>query len=240
MAIGQIYSINSEVARYFDSRVNFTKAKIRRIITPADVDAIVQNYLSCHLVGNLFRFHKYYLRTINNRLYFLCKDNFFLEFKGQYALQGMTADLCKGLEEKKRIILESIDQGALVRIYSDYFENVQVIYKGIPVFKTFSSFFTKLVHTFAPADYCALDNPIKKLFDLESESFFFAFLIISRAYKEWAAENNVLIQELRQKISGYDRKNILHFNELTDIKLLDMVFWTRANNRPGANFKRIP
>lgn len=56
-------------------------------------------------------------------------------------------------------------------------KKVEIQQKNGIVKKRLGSFFVKSVHTFQPNKYCALDNPIKKYFGLENESFFVAFII---------------------------------------------------------------
>ncbi len=97
--------------------------------------------------------------------------------------------------------------------------------------KTLVHFFAKLVHTFRPDEYCALDNPIKNYFGLKKESFFISFFIISVEYKHWATDNKKLLKVIREKFKQADKKGILQHDKLTDLKLLDLIFWSKANRQ---------
>ena len=94
--------------------------------------------------------------------------------------------------------------------------------------KNLGSFFAKLVHTFCPDKFCALDNPIKKHFGLGKESFFMAFIVVSQAYQEWAKDNPILMRQIRDELE----KNPVaksYSAKMTNLKLLDLIFWYRAN-----------
>ena len=92
------------------------------------------------------------------------------------------------------------------------------------VSKNLGSFFTKLVHTFVPDRFCALDNPIRKYFGLGSESFYIAFIVISTAYREWASENSDLMQQIRTELE-HNEIGQPFSDKMTDLKLLDLIFW---------------
>ena len=94
--------------------------------------------------------------------------------------------------------------------------------------KSLGSFFAKLVHTFKPNEYCALDNPIKISFGLQNEGFILSFFIISAAYREWSLHNQNLIMLLKFKLES-ENHSFLKSDRITDLKLLDMLFWSNEN-----------
>lgn len=87
----------------------------------------------------------------------------------------------------------------------------------------------KLVHTFRPKEFCALDNPIKIFFGLNRESFLIAFFIISEAYKNWATENIQTLDTIRCNCKEADKEQLFNHKMITDMKLLDLIFWSQAN-----------
>ncbi len=94
--------------------------------------------------------------------------------------------------------------------------------------KTLASFLAKFAHTFSPDRYCALDNPIKNYLGLRREGFYVAFIIISQAYKEWVAENPYLMQQIRMEFENSKIEKSFG-DKITDLKLLDLIFWYQAN-----------
>ena len=146
----------------------------------------------------------------------------------QYALQGIDRAYLDRLETDKEIILHLIDNDNLADMYFRYFAGAQLQHKKGAVTRNLVSFFSKLVHTFAPEKYCALDNPIKQYLKLGNESFYIAFFVVSHAYREWASENPELIQQIRRQLEQH--KTGCEFSaKMTNLKLLDLIFWYQAN-----------
>lgn len=210
---------------------NLRKSVIDRIsdaINEESIDQIVNLVKS--RIDDKTKFHSYYLEIVDKEEYFLDAGNFFRTFKNEYSLQGIDNNFLDNLEKHKEDILKYIHDDKLVQLYFDFFKKAELKQKGGTVSKELGSFFSKLVHTFRPKDYCALDNPIKnEYFKLQNESFFISFLVISAAYKQWANDNRGIIQEIRNKIKQADKKDIIKPERLTDLKLLDLIFWSKAN-----------
>lgn len=173
-------------------------------------------------------FHLYYFETLNGANFL--KKHFFKEFKQQYSLQGISNSYLDDLESKKNEIEILMKNDSIIKIYFDYFRKAKIKHKEIEIEKDLGSFFTKLVHTFKPHEYCALDNPIKKHLGLEKESFVNAFFIISEAYTEWSDSNQKTIKKLKEKLKLSDIENCIKHESITNHKLLDMIFWSIANN----------
>ena len=146
-----------------------------------------------------------------------------------YALQGIDNKYLDRLEANKRDILKQIRADNLTQLYFEVFNKAIIKHGESFVEKDLGSFFAKLVHTFRPKDYCALDNPIKNYFGLKKESFFISFLIISSEYKHWAIDNKIFMQTIKDKFRRADLNQIINHNQLTDLKLLDLIFWSKAN-----------
>ena len=126
----------------------------------------------------------------------------------------------------------------MAELYFGYFEKAHIRHYDKIVLKNLGSFFAKFVHTFKPEDFCALDNPIKDYFGLGKESFIIAFFMVSRAYKEWAMENKILIDQIRQMLNQLENNESIPNDQVTDLKLLDLIFWFKAN-RNARDFREI-
>jgi hypothetical protein len=206
------------------------KDRISACISDETISKIVSTDLGFHIRDKASAgFQDYYFRTVSDKRYFLSSDNFFRAFKKQYALQGIDNSRLDGLEKKKQRIIELIDNNQLADLYFEYFAKAPIRYKNKIVRRDLGSFFTKLVHTFKPGDFCPLDNPIRNYFGLNKESFYIAFLATSRAYKEWAGENARLLHRIRRELKQVDKTAKLS-DRMTDLKLLDLIFWYEANH----------
>ena len=145
-----------------------------------------------------------------------------------YSLQGIDNAYLFRLEREKKNLLDKLDKNDLVSIYLDYFAHASIKHGTKFVKKNLASFFAKFIHTFRPNEYCALDNPIKNYFGLSNESFYLSFLIISTAYKSWINDNTHMIAQVREQLK-LNRVANNYSNQMTDLKLLDLIFWLKAN-----------
>ena len=168
-------------------------------------------------------FQGYYVQVTNNRHYFLQQDDFFRKFKAQYHLQGIDRGYLDFLEDNKIELLDFITQDQIVPLYIKYFANATILHRGEAVQKNLGSFCAKFVHTFNPTKYCALDNPIRELLGFTHESFFQSFLAISAAYRTWISEHPDAMKAVRAEVPA------CYSSQMTDMKLLDLVLWQRAN-----------
>lgn len=174
-------------------------------------------------------FQRYYFQTIKNEELFLSSANFFRQFKTQYSLQGIDNLYLDKLEKDKAEILHLIRENKLSQLYFDFFYKAKLKHGNGVKEKDLGSFFAKLVHTFDPDNYCALDNPIKDYFGLSKESFFVSFQIVSKSYAEWGKHHQPIVSFLKMRLQEIDMKKIIHQEKLTDLKLLDLIFWSKAN-----------
>lgn len=176
-------------------------------------------------------FQDYYFLTLDNEKLYYSSADFFRQFKKRYSLQGIDNNYLDKLEGLKKEILKNIRADKLAQLYFDTFSKAVIKHGNDFKEKDLGSFFAKLVHTFRPDEYCALDNPIKNYFGLKKESFFISFFIISVEYKHWATNNKKLINIIREKFKQADKKGVLQHDKLTDLKLLDLIFWSKANRQ---------
>ena len=176
--------------------------------------------------GRSLEFQKYYVQITGNRQRFLGGTPFFRTFKTRYALQGIDARCLARLEASKHELLNCITSDQLVPMYQRYFADTEIRHGNQVVRKNLGSFFAKFVHTFNPEQYCALDNPIRELLGLKRESFFQSFLAISEAYRKWIAQHPDSMSQVRSAVPASAR---CYSEQMTDLKLLDLIFWHSAN-----------
>ncbi|TDO72998.1 hypothetical protein EV143_107305 [Flavobacterium chryseum] len=222
--------------------ISFLKQKVLKRISIEINENSINNIIKTDLYESHIKdkisssFQEYYFETLNKE-YFLSSKNFFKQFKSRYSLQGIDNEYLDKLENNKTEILQLIRQNSLTKLYINYFNKALIKHGDLKKEKDLGSFFAKLVHHFLPNEYCALDNPIKDYFGLSKESFFIAFFIISEEYKKWAIENKQLLNTIRENFRQLDQNKILDFNLLTDHKLLDLIFWSKANRNKKVNTK---
>ncbi len=174
-------------------------------------------------------FQHYYFSTLDNEELYFNSTDFFRQFKKQYSLQGIDNNYLNKLEKQKKEILIKIREDSLVQLYFDTFNKVVIKHGKNFREKDLGSFFAKLVHTFRPNEYCALDNPIKEYFGLRKESFMISLFIVSEEYIHWATDNKKLLATVRQQLKQADSNGIFQHDKITDLKLLDLIFWSKAN-----------
>lgn len=172
-------------------------------------------------------FQKYYFEVWCLPKEQFLQNPFFKIFKQQYSLQGIDNEYLEYLESEKPKIYKLIEQDEIMMLYFNFFHNAKIKHSDTIIEKDLGSFFSKLLHTFRPHQYCALDSPIKNHFGLQKESFVFAFLIISSAYQKWSKNNQKLIDLMREKLKSEKHSEIK--DEISDLKLLDLLFWSKAN-----------
>jgi hypothetical protein len=207
--------------------------RISADINEKTVDEIVKiDLVKSHLDDKVsVGFQDYYFLTLDNEKLYFSSTDFFRQFKKRYSLQGIDNNYLDKLEGLKKEILKNIRADKLAQLYFDTFNKAVIKHGKDFKEKDLGSFFAKLVHTFRPDEYCALDNPIKNYFGLKKESFFISFFIISVEYKHWATDNKKLLKVIREKFKQADKKGILQHDKLTDLKLLDLIFWSKANRQ---------
>lgn len=223
--------MREQISPYLISLSHRVKTNIAEVLSAeAEVDAAKAAFAFHFNDPASLKFQKYYIATVDNPESYLASPDFFKTFKKQYALQGIDNAYLTALEGKKRMLLRLVEAHALSRLYLEHFASAAIYQKGALVKKNLGSFFAKFVHTFKSGDYCALDNPIKNYFGLSRESFFVSLLVISHAYKKWASENPDALRLIRAELLTH-RSAKPFAAKMTALKLLDLIFWFKANNR---------
>lgn len=225
--------MNDNEQKYISTLKQSVYDRISTDINEKTVDEIVKvDLIKSHLDDKVSAgFQDYYFLTLDNEKLYNSSTDFFRQFKKRYSLQGIDNNYLDKLEGLKKEILKNIRTNNLAQLYFDTFNKAIIKHGKDFKEKDLGSFFAKLVHTFRPDEYCALDNPIKNYFGLKKESFFISFFIISVEYKHWATDNKKLLKVIREKFKQADKKGILQHDKLTDLKLLDLIFWSKANRQ---------
>ena len=225
--------MNNNEQKYISTLKQTVYDRISADINEKTIDEIVKTDLvKSHLDDKSSAdFQNYYFLTLDNEKFYYNSTDFFRQFKKRYSLQGIDNNYLDKLEGLKKEILKNIRANKLAQLYFDTFNKAIIKHGKNFKEKDLGSFFAKLVHTFRPDDYCALDNPIKNYFGLKKESFFISFFIISVEYKHWATDNKKYLNIIREKFKQADKKGILQHDKLTDLKLLDLIFWSKANRQ---------
>lgn len=92
------------------------------------------------------------------------------------------------------------------------------------------SFCCKLFHTFLPNEFIPLDNPIKDHFELGKFDFLLCEEIVRKGYLMFISKNQEKIKLIRDILSKEEFK-FFRVKELSDIRLLDMMYWYILNRR---------
>lgn len=223
--------MNDNEKKYISTLKQTVYNQISADFNDKTIDDVVENDLvKSHLDDKISAgFQNYYFLTLDNEKLYYSSTDFFRQFKKRYSLQGIDNNYLDKLEGLKNEILKNIRADRLAQLYFDIFNKAVIKHGKDFKEKDLGSFFAKLVHTFRPDEYCALDNPIKNYFGLKKESFFISFFIISDEYKHWATENKKILKLIRQKFQQVDNKKVLQHDKLTDLKLLDLIYWSKAN-----------
>lgn len=214
------------INEYIDLLTTRAVAMIANAISHRTFDSIIKNDLRYHFEDPGSRsFQDYYFKIIGDTNNFLNDPQFFRHFKGRYAIQGADVNYLDKLEANKKLILHYIESDYLAKLYFEFFSKVECQFGPGSINKEFGSFFTKVVHTFKPNSYCALDMQIKNYFGLEKDSYLISLIVISKAYRNWSSNNLKLVSSLKDSIKEYDTYNVIKQEKLSDLKLLDLIFW---------------
>jgi hypothetical protein len=231
----RVRKINTASLAHRDRLANQVKKAISLAITEESIDEVLSDDIRYYIAyPSEVAFQKWYFETVSNPKRFLEKRQFFSEFKSKYTLQGIDGEYLDRLWQARARILELIKKDDLDMLFHDYFFQARTLPNW---YTTQNVFFTKLVHTFRPADYCVLDSKVSGYFDLEKEDFLVAFYAVSKAYREWANENRTLIERLRQVLKRIDKDGIFK-DSMTDLKLLDLVFLREGRKKEQERRKR--
>ena len=224
--------MNNNEQNYLNKIKENIVKKFSEDINEGSIDKIIDKILKiCEDEKKFINFQKYYFKILENEKYLFNEPAFFREFKVKYSIQVIDKEYLDELENHKSEIYNRIINNQLSELYFERFYKAKIKTKIGDKFKNLGSFFSKLVHTYSPNEYCALDNPIKNYFGLKNESFYISFIVISSAYKHWVLENENLIKTIRHKFEQKDLNGYFQHDKISDMKLLDLIFWCKANNK---------
>jgi hypothetical protein len=221
---GKIINKNLELYKEF---------KIQRGLEILEKNIVISEIKSAakfHLENSLStKFQDYYREILKNEKLLLNSEKYFSIFKSRYSLQGIDSAYLNYLEKSKSNILKLIKDEEFISLYETYFFQQKIRRKDKFVKKDLNSFFTKFLHTFYPDVFPALDNPIRNLLDFDKESFIFSFFCISEIYNRFIFQNPEITQNIRAIFKNENAKLKQEAHSYSDIKLLDLILWKKAN-----------
>jgi len=193
----------------------------------------VERIIEKHYVGRLKnsqgfrRFQEFYFKATGNPEYFN-SDNFIIDIKKYYSIQGITAGDLNRLKKYQSEIVDLILQDNIIEAYFKFFYSLNG--------KNYGSFFTKIAHTVAPDKYCPVDIPIREYFNLKNENYIFSMLALSNAFTKWSDKNQIKIRDLK---SSFINETIEYFpnisanliaDKMNAMKILNIIFWSLSIN----------
>jgi len=91
-------------------------------------------------------------------------------------------------------------------------------------------FCCKLFHVILPGEFPPIDNNIIKYFKLNNESKIVSYQIIKHGYELYLKSNQNKMIEIK-KILSKNKYSYLRINELSDYRIIDMIYWFVLNRR---------
>lgn len=175
-------------------------------------------------------FLRYYFRVTGNQDRFLNSPTFFSSFISKYSIQGVTDEYLQFLEQEKSVILDLSNENHIDQIFEDYFEsNANCIIKDVPY--THGVFYTKLIHTLKPEEFCALDSKIAENLKVNTMDWAVGLNDASCAYKLFSERHTEFISKTRDALKRRIEYHHASFkiDRFTNLKLLDMIMWYKSN-----------
>jgi len=210
------------VDRHIEFLINDCHIRIDKYLKNTSTATLITKHVEMHYQdpdSNFLSFQKFYFETVNNEKRYYDAD-FFNKFRTSYSLRGIDNITLNKYGKKKEDLLQLIREDRLSDLYSIFTEG-----------KHYGSFFTKMVHTFNPDKYTPVDNPMREYFKLTHESYFISMVVISAAFLKWIYENRDKMDELKKGTIEANRKYIqMETDNISGIKVLDMIFWSEADN----------
>ena len=146
-------------------------------------------------------------------------------FKALWAIQGMTKEVYTYFDTNFDKIKEEI---ICTKNIETFFE------KHCCKEREEAIFCCKLFHVILPNEFPPIDNPIIKHFKIDKEHKITAYKIIKNGYELFIKEKTNKMKDLRDLLSNKNY-NYLRTNELSDFRILDMIYWFKLNRKNSEN-----
>ncbi|QEH40022.1 hypothetical protein [Chitinophaga sp. XS-30] len=224
--------MSSLLPEYMEKIKNEISSKIDEVINNRTIKSLSRDVFKRGLIDNKKKmgFHKKYLEITGKKEAIEIKKKFFSDFRHLYGLQYMDSGFIHKLERKKNEIIKLIGSCPF-QAYEKYFHQAKITEKECVKRKNLMSFFTKLSHTIHPKRCSAMDNQIKRYFGLRKEGFFFSYCLINESYLTWIKNNRPKLAMIKDIVRNLDAENALKISAVSDLKILDMIFWFKANSQ---------
>ena len=141
-------------------------------------------------------------------------------------------------------------RGMTKEAYSYFDDNFDILEKEIKDKKDIDSFFVdyccenrkeaifccKLFHVILPSEFPLIDNYIIKHFKLNNEDKMTAYKIIKRGYDLYINKNEEKIKQIKLILSK-EKYHYIRINELSNYRILDMIYWFKLARKPAIDRK---
>jgi hypothetical protein len=156
-------------------------------------------------------------------------------FKKQWAIQGMTKKCYTYFDEYFDILEKEIkDDKNICSFYKKYCcKNCKC---NKYCLRNEFIFCCKLFHVILPEDFPPIDNAIIKYFGLSNNDKMTSYKIIKYAYELFIAQNKEKIKQIKKRLSN-NKYDYIRINELSDYRILDMIYWFLLNRESSGNDK---
>jgi hypothetical protein len=142
-------------------------------------------------------------------------------FKAKWAIQGMTKDVYSYFNDNfAELKYEIISKKDIASFYKNHCckKREEAI------------FCCKLFHVLLPNEFPPIDNNIIKYFRLNNEHKMVSYQIIKRGYELYLNRNQIKIEQIRKLLSK-NKFNYIRINELSNYRIIDMIYWFKLNRR---------
>jgi len=148
-------------------------------------------------------------------------------FIKQWAIRGMTKECYTYFDENfNKLKKEIIEKKDICSFYIQYCcKNCE--YNKNCLRNEFI-FCCKLFHVILPNDFPPIDNAIMKYFGLNNNDKMNSYKIIKYAYELFINNNKEQIKKIKEGLSN-KKYDYIRINELSNYRILDMVYWFLLN-----------
>jgi hypothetical protein len=235
----QIVTSSKEIEEVINT--NLKNAHFPRIISDFKTHHL-NNLVSVDMHSNFY--HKFVDADPETfkKNYFETPD-FFKRFGAVYPAQLTPSDYYANLELHKEHIFNLITAADTSKFAPEELQELYRCYfakKPVDLPRRHMNFsYTSLLHVFYPERFTSVNNPVINYFkditknntDINLNDFDFICWsrLLSQAYRNWAESNPNIIRRLRALFKENDPDGLIYNDKLTDIKVLDLIFWARTN-----------
>jgi hypothetical protein len=144
-------------------------------------------------------------------------------FKSKWAIQGMTREVYSFFNNNFDKLRDEIIND----------KNIDSFYKNYCCTERNETIFCcKLFHVILPHEFPPIDNNIIKHFKLNERNKMNSYKIIKYGYELFISKNEDIINQIK-KVLLKDEYKYIRIKELSNYRILDMIYWFILNRRNG-------